>query len=502
VVVAVAYYGSAKFAQALRYTGSVSAIWLPVGVGISALYLWGLRLWPGVLIGELLVNAELHFESAGLPFVSAAGEGVGNMLEVIGGAYLLHRLVGPRTRLDRVDQVSGLLLALGAATAISATVGTLSMLAGNVIEGSEVASFWRTWWLGDTCGALVVVPLVLVWAGRPRAAWRRLGSREGLALLVVVTVLATISVTSTTTTLTYIVFPALIWAAMRFGAPGGTIAVAISALTTIGLTAHHMGAFSRQAITESTLSTQLYVSISALTVLFLSAVVAERAASVAELAEARQREGESALEERHRIARDLHDSVSQTLFSIVLQTKTAERGLHNGLNGLRLVGTALGVISDLTRSAQDEMRTLIFQLGRDPIENGLVTALTDHAQHLDARDPITITVHGPSERLLLLPGAEAQLFAIGREALANVVRHAEATAASVRIADGNGHVSLEIKDNGHGFDPDAAERAGHFGLDSMRSRAAEIGGALTITSDPRRGTTVRVQVPALTEVPR
>jgi signal transduction histidine kinase len=502
VVVAVAYYGSAKFAQALRYTGSVSAIWLPVGVGISALYLWGLRLWPGVLIGELLINAELHFESAGLPLVSAAGQGVGNMLEVIGGAFLLQRLVGPRTRLDRVDKVSGMLLALGAATAISATVGTLSLVAGDVIQPSELPTLWRTWWLGDTSGAIVVVPLVLVWAGRPRAAWQRLRSREGLALLVAVTVLATISVTSTTTTLTYIVFPALIWAAMRFGAPGGTVAVAISALVTIGITAHHMGAFSRQAITESTLSTQLYVSISALTVLFLSAVVAERAASVAELAEARQREGESALEERHRIARDLHDSVSQTLFSIVLQTKTAERGLHDGLNGLRLVGTALGAIADLTRSAQDEMRTLIFQQGRDPIENGLVVALNDHAQHLGARDPITITVHGPSERLPVPAAAEGQLFAIGREALANVVRHAEATVASVRITNGDGRVSMEIKDNGHGFDADAAGSAGHFGLDSMRSRAAEIGGVLTITSDPRRGTTVRVEAPALPEVPR
>lgn len=496
VALAAAYYGAAKVGQALRYTGSVSAVWPPAGVGIAALYLWGLRLWPGVLIGEVLVNAELHFESSGLPLVSAVGQGIGNMLEVVAGAALLVWLVGKRTRLDRVDAVLGLLIAIGAATAISATVGTVSMLAGDVIDRHEIASFWRTWWLGDTAGALVVVPLVLVWAARPRAAWRRLESREGFLLLLAVTALATISVTSTTTTLTYIVFPALIWAAMRFGAPGGTVAVAISAVITIGITAHHTGAFSRQAITESTLSTQLYVSISALTVLFLSAVVAERTASIAELAEARQREGESALEERHRIARDLHDSVSQTLFSIVLQTRTAQRGVKNGRDGLGLVGTALAAISDLTRSAQDEMRSLIFQLGRDPIENGLVAALTDHVQHLEARDAVAITVHGPPERLPLAPAAEGQLFAIGREALANVVRHAGATAASVRIDSGDGRVSLEIKDDGCGFDPEAAEPVGHFGLDSMRSRAGEVGGVLTITSAPQRGTSVRVEVQA------
>jgi signal transduction histidine kinase len=501
IVLAAAYYGAAKVGQALRYTGSVSAIWPPAGVGIAALYLWGMRLWPGVLIGELLVNAELYFGAPGLPLVSAVGQTIGNMLEVVVGAALLQWLIGRRTRLDRVDDVLGMLIALGTATAISATIGTLSMLAGDVIERSEIATFWRTWWLGDTSGALVVVPLVLVWAARPRAAWRRLGSREGLLLLLAVTALATISVTSTTTTLTYIVFPALIWAAIRFGAPGGTFAVAISAGITIGITAHHTGPFSQQAITESTLSTQLYVSISALTVLFLSAVVAERTASVAELAEARQREGESALEERHRIARDLHDSVSQTLFSIVLQTRTAQRGLKTGRDGLRLAGTALGAISELTRSAQDEMRSLIFQLGRDPIANGLVAALTDHVQHLEARKPVAITVQGPPERLPLAPAAEGQLFAIGREALANVVRHAGATSASVRIGNGDGRVSLEIKDDGCGFDPDASEPVGHFGLDSMRSRADEISGVLTIRTAPRQGTSVRVEVPAATGEP-
>ena len=500
VALAAAYYGAAKVGQALHYTGSVSAIWPPVGVGIAALYLWGLQLWPGVLIGELLVNAELHFGSTSLPLVSAVGQGIGNMLEIVAGAALLLWLVGRRTRLERVEDVLGTLIAIGSATAISATVGTVSMLAGDVIERGEITSFWRTWWLGDTAGALVVVPLLLVWAARPRAAWRRLESREGLLLLFAVTTLATISVTSTATTLTYIVFPALIWAAMRFGAPGGTVAVAISAGITIGITAHHTGAFSQQAITESTLSTQLYVSISALTVLFLSAVVAERAASVAELTEARHREGESALEERHRIARDLHDSVSQTLFSIVLQTRTAERGVKKGRDGLGLVGTALGAIADLTRSAQDEMRTLIFQLGRDPIENGLVAALTDHVQHLEAREPVTITVHGPPERLPLAPAAEGQLFAIGREALANVVRHAGATATSVRIGNGDGRVLLEIQDDGCGFDPELAEPVGHFGLDSMRSRTGEIGGVITITSAPRRGTTVRVEVPAEAKV--
>jgi signal transduction histidine kinase len=93
---------------------------------------------------------------------------------------------------------------------------------------------------------------------------------------------------------------------------------------------------------------------------------------------------------------------------------------------------------------------------------------------------------------------ETQLFAIGREALSNVVRHAGATAAQVRVEGGRGQVVVEIHDNGHGFDP-ADGHPGHFGLESMRSRAAEIGGRLTIASGPGSGTAVRVRVPAETD---
>ena len=135
-----AYYGAAKVGQTLRYTASVSAIWPPAGLGIAALYLWGLRWWPGVLLGELLVNAQLLLDDTTLPVGSLLGQQAGNMAEIIVGAILLRRLIGPRAELDRVEQVGGMLVALGTGTAISATAGTLSMLAGGVIDGSDAES--------------------------------------------------------------------------------------------------------------------------------------------------------------------------------------------------------------------------------------------------------------------------------------------------------------------------------------------------------------------------
>jgi signal transduction histidine kinase len=495
VALAAAYYGAAKLGQTLRYTASVSAIWPPAGLGIAALYLWGLRWWPGILLAEFVVNGELLLDDKGLPFGSLLGQQTGNMAEIIVGALLLRELIGPRAALDRVEQVGGMLVALGTATVISATVGTISMLAGGVIDGADAAKFWRTWWLGDTSGGLVVLPLMLVWAPAPAAAWRRIRTWEGALLMVAVTVLGVIAV-STDEPVTYMVFPALIWAAFRFGPPGATLSIAIAAGVAIGVTANDVGPFYKQPIDHRTLSTQVYIFVAALTTLLLSAVVSERERSGAELAEAKRHEGEQTAEERQRIARDLHDSVSQALFSTALHTRTAQKAVEQeGASPAGPLGRALTAIAELTRGAQSEMRALIYELGRDPVEDGLVAALAKHGSRLDNRDGLTIDVQGPDGRLALSHRAETQLFGIGREALANAVKHAGASTAWVLVEARPGSVLVEVSDDGRGFDP-GATHPGHFGLESMRSRAAQVGGLLTITSTPGLGTVVRVEVPA------
>lgn len=497
LAIGAAYYGAAKLGQTLRYTASVSAIWPPAGLGIAALYLFGLRWWPGIFIGELLVNTELHLDNPGLPLGSLIGQQIGNMAEVIVGAWLLGRLIGPRAALDRASQVSGLILAVGAATAISATVGTISMLSGGVIEASEVPTFWRTWLLGDTAGALVVLPLILTWLRDPISAWNRIRTMEGALLICSVAALAALAV-SAHAPLTYLTFPALIWAAFRFGPAGVTLSTAVLAVMTIGLTAHDLGAFSRQQIDDRTLSTQLYILVASLTALFLSAVVSERERSAAQLADSKRRESERGLEERRRIARDLHDSVSQALFSSVLHTRAAQRALaEEGGDLSQRLGQALATISDLTKRAQNEMRKFIFEWGPDGIEAGLVAALGRHVSTLPDDARLQVEVDGPGGRMPLTRTMETQLYGIGREALANVVKHAHATAAQIRIEVEDSRVTVEIEDDGQGFDP-ASARAGHFGLESMRSRADEIGANLKISSSPGHGTVVRVEVPVET----
>jgi signal transduction histidine kinase len=498
LLLAAAYYGAAKLGQTLRYTASVSAIWPPAGLGIAALYLWGLRWWPGVLLGEIVVNTELLLDDSTFPIGSLLGQMTGNMAEIVVGALLLRRLVGPNAAMDRVEQVGGMLVALGAATAISATVGTLSIVAGGIVDESDVSEFWRTWWLGDTSGGLVVLPLLLAWAQDPMGAWRRIRTWEGAATIAAVIALGLVAV-STDEPITYMVFPALIWAAFRFGPPGATLSIAITAAVAIGVTANDVGAFSKQPIDHRTLSTQLYIAVAALTALFLSAVVCERQRSSRELAEARSSEGERAVQERRRIARDLHDDVSQALFSTVLHTRTAQKALaQEGGSPSGRVARSLDTIAELTKTVQSEMRALIFELRKDPVHDGLVAALTRHASEVRTTGGPSIDIRGPRPRLPLSQNAETQLFAIGREALSNVVRHAGATAAQVRVGVQQEQIVVEVRDNGRGFDP-AARHPGHFGLDSMRSRAAEIEGQLTVSSAPGYGTVVSVRVPMANE---
>jgi signal transduction histidine kinase len=495
LALAVAYYVAAKVGQTLRYTASVAAIWPPAGLGIAALYLFGLRWWPGILLGEILVNAELMLDATDLPLGALLGQQAGNMAEIVLGAVILQRLVGSRAALDRVSQIAGMLGALVVATAISASVGMLSMFAAGVIDSSDMPTFWRTWWLGDTAGGLVMLPLMLAWARDPGAAWRRIRTWEGALLVISVAALGVLAA-STEEPATYVVFPGLIWAAFRFGPPGATLSVAISTCLMIGLTANELGPWAKQPIDHRTLSTQLFIVVTALTTLFVAAVVSERERAATELAEAKRHEGEQAMAERHRIARDMHDSVAQALFSTVLQTRAAQKRLEpEGVSPAGPLAQALTAIADLTRGAQSEIRGLIFELGRDPVEDGLVTALVRHAEGVAASDGLRIDIEVPSTCPALSRLAETHIFAIGREALANVVKHADASAVSVRVATSGERVVLEIRDDGRGFDP-AAAPAGHFGLDSMHSRAAEIGARLTIASAPGQGTSVIVDAPA------
>jgi signal transduction histidine kinase len=270
-VVAGLYYAAARAGLHLAYLhGSVTALWPPVGVGVAALVILGPGVWPGIVIGDLLVA---DFSS---PWGTVLGETVGNTLEVVIAAVLFRWLAGRRTGLERVWDVFALVVCAAFGTLISAAFGVVSLRLGHVISAGEFRSVFRTWWLADFSGALVFAPLVLVWATRRSSRMSSLRLAEAALLLSVLIVLTEVP---SQRDVPYIVFPILIWAALRFGPTGAATAVAIVSSLTVWNTAHGSGPFVRTSLTHSLLASQLFVAVAALTSLVLAAVTAERIAS-------------------------------------------------------------------------------------------------------------------------------------------------------------------------------------------------------------------------------
>ncbi|MDX1994934.1 MAG: GAF domain-containing sensor histidine kinase, partial [bacterium] len=203
------------------------------------------------------------------------------------------------------------------------------------------------------------------------------------------------------------------------------------------------------------------------------------------------------LEERGRLARELHDSVSQAIYGIALGTRTARMLLQKDPSRL---AEPLDYVMALAEGGLSEMRALIFDLRPESLEEeGLMTALHKQADVLQTRHNIAVKL-AYEDGLELKLEYQAALYRIGREALHNIIKHAYASSVELRVFAEwqNGQrcgVVMDIIDNGRGFDPDRSY-TGHLGLISMRDRADKLNGVCEISSKPGQGTHLRVLFPA------
>jgi signal transduction histidine kinase len=200
----------------------------------------------------------------------------------------------------------------------------------------------------------------------------------------------------------------------------------------------------------------------------------------------------SVVEERNRLARDLHDSVTQTLFSLSL---TAESAAAVADTSPARAKEHLQVVQELAGRAMQELRSLVFELRPAELESdGLVATLRKHVDVVERvyRTPIELEVS--SERRLD-PTTEKEIFRVVQEALTNALKHSQTDRLRIEIGGRDGAVSYAIRDFGSGFDPEEArQRSRRLGLTSMRERAEALGGSLVIDSAPGRGTTVTLEV--------
>jgi signal transduction histidine kinase len=198
------------------------------------------------------------------------------------------------------------------------------------------------------------------------------------------------------------------------------------------------------------------------------------------------------LQERARIARELHDSVSQTLYAITLGASRARSLLHQ--NGGPEVQRIIDDVLQLANAGQSELRALLTDIRSDPLASGgLTAALASLAAEARTRNGLNIRLSLPDEPDVP-PATKHALVMIVGEALRNIVRHSAARRVDLVLEHDSDQSVLLITDDGRGFDP-ARPRPGHFGLQSMRERATAVGGTFALISAVGLGTQLRVSIP-------
>jgi signal transduction histidine kinase len=278
LAVAALYFAAARAALTLALVNKqITAVWPPTGIALAALVLGGYRLWPGIALGAFLVNVHAGTAAA------ACGIAAGNALEALTGALVLRRFFAFDPSLRRLSDVFGLLVAALVSSMVSATIGTASLGLGGMGRVGH-RSPWFVWWLGDVLGALIAAPAIMTWAARPRPPWRgrklaELGLMFAALLAAGDAVFSRVFFAPYTSPPRFLMFPFLIWAAVRFGQPE----VAAVNLAVAGFAVWGALREGGPGLNENLNTAQLFMGVFAATGLVLGAAMTERRTAEAEL---------------------------------------------------------------------------------------------------------------------------------------------------------------------------------------------------------------------------
>lgn len=279
--VAAAYLLAARFGLSLAFaTKQVTAVWPPSGIAVAAVWALGYRIWPALLVGAFLANA-----TAGEGLATAAGIAIGNTAAPLFGVWLLRTFTRFEGRFESVRDV-GALVGFGSVIGmmVSATNGVLQLVWGGLVPWSAFASVWWVWWVGDAMGVLLLTPFLLACLFKREKAF--LAQRGGELLLL--SVLLSIGLLlfsagvfhngATSYHLQYVVFPFVIWAALRFGPREAAAATLVVCGVAVWATVHEQGPFGGAGLMpeQRLLLLETFMAVVAVTGLTLAAVAEER----------------------------------------------------------------------------------------------------------------------------------------------------------------------------------------------------------------------------------
>ena len=450
VLLAVVYATVARLALMMdAVSGFATLVWPSSGIALAALLIVGDEAWPGVLVGAFAVNVVV-----GAPPLVALGIAAGNTLEAVVGSQLLRRVVGVQRSLARLRDVLGLVIfAAALSTMLSATIGVMSLRAGGLIPASAFGSTWRAWWLGDALGDLVIGSLLLAWNEVAHVRPRDMPRTEAIAVGTLLVVLASLlffrrSAASEALAFleAYALFPPLIWAALRFGLRGATVATLVLSVIALTGTALGCGPFVRERLADGLFFLQSFMGVVASTGLVLAGATTDRARAV------ESRDDVLAI-----VTHDLRNPLSATLLRIASAERALARGdvaaapkhLAFATRSATRMGDLLGDLVDLGAIDAGHL-----SLNVEPNDvTSLVRDAVDGMQALSARTTIELVAISPRSAPAVVCDRQ-RLMQVFSNLIDNAIKHTGASGKVIVAADAHdGTVRFSVTDTGSGIHP-------------------------------------------------
>ncbi|WP_420643862.1 GAF domain-containing protein [Candidatus Leptofilum sp.] len=289
VIVAGAYFGVSRLGLVLSFPETaVSPVWPATGVAVAAFMLWGKRIWPGIVLGELLSFTAVYPLDAFPPityFLFLLISISDGSLEGFSSTYLVQHWTGSRKNpFANPQNAVKFILAVMLGTTTSATLGVTSLLWVGSINWADVGPLWQTWWTGNVLGALIITPFLCVWLGQERPTWTPRRLIESFFVFGLLAVIAWLTFNApailpfvTVYRLEYLVIAILVWVALRLGRHGATAGILATAAAAVWYTVQNIGPFIAETAVDSILALQTYLAVVTVSTLAIAAALAERA---------------------------------------------------------------------------------------------------------------------------------------------------------------------------------------------------------------------------------
>jgi signal transduction histidine kinase len=504
--------------------GFASPVWPPAGIALAALLLFGYRLWPGVFLGSVLANFAIGHASLPVAF----GIGIGNTLEALVGAHILLRSPGFSPTLETARSAVGLLVAAFSSTSISATAGVACLYGGGFVTMAQIGEAWRSWWIGDMVGTLLIAPVILVWAARPRVRFHpaRVEALGLAAALVTVSALTFfgdhmhLPLFVTRFHRTSAMLAIFIWAALRFGQRGAVTAAFFVSVAAIAGTRMGLGPFAAPDFAMRMIALQTFMASAVATWLLLGATVSERRGAYEEASRA-QEEARDANRVKSEFLAVMSHELRTPLNAIAGYAELLETGVYGPLTEKQL-----DVIGRIHHNERQLLEQLDAVFGFVRAEKGDVHVASQNVEVAAAFDAVEPLVRPEVERkrvtfrralarprlaVLADPKSLQQILA---SLLSNASKFtaeggeitlgAEPDGKTVRIWVRDTGIGIPQDEIQHVFEPFFQTERGTtrrtsgigLGLTIARDLARRMSGELTIASEAGGGTTASVLLPA------